>query len=451
MTAPFLPPRFGTDGLRGRAGDPPMDVETLRRVGSALGVLLQRSGGEQLRVVCGNDGRESAPWILESLAQGLVAADVAVTDVGLCTTPALAFLARTQPFAAGIMISASHNPAADNGVKIFAHDGSKLRDEDERELESLSAELRPERPATPRLRMRPELLGTYHDHLGSLFGDLDLSGLRLCVDTAHGGGSQIVPAALRAFGAEVVEVACAPDGFNINDSVGALHPEVAAAAVREHGAHLGICLDGDGDRGIFVDETGVVRDGDDQLCLFGLHLHAQRRLPHATVVATVMSNLGLHRALAAAGIAVHVTPVGDRNVVLAMKQHGFALGGEQSGHLLFAGDGQLTGDGLFTALQLLSIPGARERGFARLFASFRRFPQQLVSVRVARKPPFDTVPAIAAKAAAIERQLGADGRLVLRYSGTEPLCRVMIEGADGEVVQQLARELAAVIAAELGA
>ncbi|HZT54966.1 MAG TPA: phosphoglucosamine mutase, partial [Burkholderiaceae bacterium] len=264
-------------------------------------------------------------------------------------------------------------------------------------------------------------------------------------------GSQLVPAALRAFGADVVEVACAPDDFNINDGVGALHPEVAAAAVREHGAHLGICLDGDGDRGIFVDETGVVRDGDDQLCLFGLHLHAQRRLPRATVVATVMSNLGLHRALAAAGIAVHVTAVGDRNVVLAMKQHGYALGGEQSGHLLFAGDGHLTGDGLFTALQLLSIPGAREHGFARLFASFRRFPQQLVNVHVARKPPFDTVPAIAAKAAAIERQLGADGRLVLRYSGTEPLCRVMIEGADGAVVQQLAHELAALIAAELGA
>lgn len=442
--------RFGTDGLRGRAGDPPLDPESIRRVGAALGVLLQKSAADDtIRVLCGNDGRESAPWILEALAQGLVAAEVAVTDVGLCTTPALAYLARTQQCAAGIMISASHNPAHDNGIKIFAHDGKKLADTDERELEMLAAELRPERPSTPRIRPRPELLRSYEDHLAAVFGHVDLTGFRLCVDAANGGGSALAPAVLRAFGAEVVEVACEPDGFNINDDCGALHPGRVAAAVREHRAHLGICLDGDGDRGIFVDETGTVRDGDDQLCLFGLQMHAQGDLPNATVVATVMSNLGLHRALRDAGIKVHVTPVGDRNVVQAMREHGHALGGEQSGHVLFAGDGHLTGDGLFTALRLLSLPNVRERGFAAAFASFRRFPQVLINVPVQQKPRFADVPAIAARAAEIERALGSDGRLVLRYSGTEPLCRVMIEGADAEMVQRLCRELADLIATTL--
>ncbi|MGE3175692.1 MAG: phosphoglucosamine mutase [Planctomycetota bacterium] len=445
----FEPPRFGTDGLRGRAGEPPLDAETMRRVGAALGVLLQKSAGDQVRVLCGDDGRESAPWILEALAQGLVSAEVAVTDVGLCTTPALAYLTRTQPFAAGIMISASHNPAHDNGIKIFTHAGTKLPDADERELETLCRELRPEHPGTPRMRPRHELLREYENHLAEVFPDLDLSGFKLCVDAANGGGSELAPSVLRAFGAEVVELACEPDGFNINDGVGALHPERTAAAVREHGAHLGICLDGDGDRGIFVDELGTIRDGDDQLCLFGLEMQRQGRLPDATVVATVMSNLGLHRALQQAGVKVHVTPVGDRNVVQAMRQHGWALGGEQSGHVLFAGDGHLTGDGLFTALKLLSLPGVHATGFARAFASFQRFPQRLINVPVARKPDLATVPAIAAASAEIERTLGDDGRLVLRYSGTESLCRVMVEARDGALVDRLCTQLAERIRAEL--
>lgn len=442
--------RFGTDGLRARAGEPPIDPDSLRATGAALGVLLQKGGGERKRVLCGNDGRESAPWILDSLSQGLAAAEVSTADVGLCTTPALAFLARTQPFEAAIMISASHNPSSDNGIKIFAHDGRKLADADERELEQLAATLRPESLRTPRIRPVPELLTKYEEYLANAFVDLDLTGLKLCVDAAHGGGSELVPRILQGLGAEVSAFACEPDGFNINDGVGALHPQGLAAAVLAEGADLGICLDGDGDRGIFVDERGGIRDGDDQLCLFGLQLAARQRLPQNTIVATVMSNLGLHRALAAHGIAVHVTPVGDRNVVQAMREHGFALGGEQSGHLLFA-DGHLTGDGLYTALQLLALPGVREHGFARAFAAFQRFPQKLVNVRVRRQPPFDTVPAIAAKMAAIERQLGDDGRLLLRYSGTEPLCRVMIEARDGDVVERLCTELAAVVQQELSA
>jgi len=441
------PPKFGTDGLRARAGESPMDPETLRRVGAALGVLLQRSGGAQKRVLIGNDGRESAPWILEALAQGLAAAEAAVSDIGLCTTPALAYLAGSQPFDAGVMISASHNPAHDNGIKIFGANGDKLRDDDETEIASLATQLRPAVLRSPRIKDRSDLLKLYEEKLAQQFGALDLAGRRVCIDAANGGGSLAGPGILRAFGAEVIEVACEPDGFNINENVGALHPESLRAAVLEHEADLGICLDGDGDRGIFVDETGTVRDGDDVLSLFGRTMHARGDLPRATVVATVMSNLGLHRALRDAGVTVHVTPVGDRHVHAAMRELGAALGGEQSGHILFADNG-LVGDGLYTGLRLLAEPAPN--GIAALFAGFRRFPQKLVNVPVARKPDLATVPAIQAIAKDVERRLGNDGRLVLRYSGTEPKCRVMIEAADAETCARLCDELAKVIAAELG-
>jgi phosphoglucosamine mutase len=442
------PPKFGTDGLRGRAGDVPMEPETLRRVGAALGVLLQRSGDPQKRVLVGNDGRESAPWILEAIAQGLAAAEVSIADVGLCTTPALAFLTRTQPFDAGIMISASHNPSHDNGIKIFAADGTKLRDEDEAEIANLAVELRPAQPKTPRTRDRSDLLLKYEEHFAEQFPDLELDGVRVCIDAANGGGAQLAPRILRAFGADVVEFACEPDGFNINDGCGALHPERLAAIVREHDAALGICLDGDGDRGIFVDERGTVRDGDDVMTLFGRRLHADGALPGARIIATVMSNLGLHKALRDAGVGVHVTPVGDRNVFLAMRELGAAVGGEQSGHILFA-DHHLVGDGLYTGMRLLAL--VRGGAMSEAFAAFHRFPQELINVRVARKPSLDSVPAIAAKAAEVERILGTDGRLLLRYSGTEPKCRVMIEAADAAVCKRLCQELADVVTRELGA
>ncbi len=444
------PPKFGTDGLRGRAGEPPMDPETLRRVGAALGVLLQRQGTEQKRVLVGNDGRDSAMWILEALAQGLAAAEVSVGDVGLCTTPALAFLARTQNVDAAIMISASHNPADDNGIKIFAHDGNKLNDADEAEIAHLATSLRPNEVRTPRIKDRKELLASYELQLAETFPDLDLSGRVVCIDAANGGGSALAPGILRAFGAEVIEIACEPDGFNINDGVGALHPEQLAASVREHGACLGICLDGDGDRGIFVDEQGTVRDGDDVMCLFGLDLHRRGVLPGNTVVATVMSNLGLTKALAGHGVKLHSTPVGDRHVFAAMRQLGAAIGGEQSGHILFS-DHHLVGDGLYTGLRLLALDSARDHGMAAAFAAFHRYPQRLVNVPVARKPDLQSVPAIVAKVEEVERRLGDDGRLLLRYSGTESKCRVMIEAGDRTLTDTLCDELAAVVRAELGA
>ncbi|MFK7740538.1 MAG: phosphoglucosamine mutase [Planctomycetota bacterium] len=445
----FEPFSFGTDGLRGRAGEAPIDPETLRRVGAALGVLLQaRQGkGSQQRVLIGNDGRESAPWILDCLVQGLMGAEVSAADVGLVTTPALALLVRHGTYAAGIMISASHNPAHDNGIKIFSGDGSKLPDDDERQIELLAAELRPEKTKQPRVRREAELLRSYQDLLAVRFPDLDLSGRTVCIDAANGGGSELAPGILRAFGAEVVEVGCESDGFNINDGVGALHPKNLAPLVIEHGACLGICLDGDGDRGIFVDERGDVLDGDHVLTFFGSRMLQAGSLPSGKVAATVMSNLGMHRALERAGVGVHTTPVGDRHVVAAMREHGYALGGEQSGHTLFA-EHELVGDGLYTGLAILQALGRTPASEA--FAAFESYPQQLINVMVRDKPDLSTVPAVAEMAKRIEHELGSEGRLLLRYSGTEPKCRVMIEAKDAAVCERLCQELADCIQRELG-
>jgi phosphoglucosamine mutase len=445
--AGFTPPRFGTDGLRGRYGEPPMDQDTLRRVAAALGVWLQQSGPEQKRVLLGHDGRRSAPAIMQTLTDGLAAADVASIDLGLVTTPALAFLTRTEGVAAGIMVSASHNPAADNGIKIFSADGAKLADQAERAIEALSlhAEF-----AGVRARAQPRstLVQRYEEHLRRSFPNLDLAGVRLVLDAANGGGSELAPRVLRLFGAEVFAVGCAPDGDNINAGVGALHPEQAAQAVVRERAAFGICLDGDGDRGIFIDDRGSIHDGDAVLAVLARDLHARGELPGATVVATVMSNLGLERLLAHDGIHVLKTPVGDRHVVQAMRDRGFALGGEQSGHIVFAGPGHFTGDGLFTALALLALPGAR-KGLAARFADYRRYPQVLLNVAVARKPDLTTLPAVAGAVETAERDLGADGRVVLRYSGTEDLCRVMVEGPAIDQVRVHAERIASAVRSSL--
>ncbi len=442
-------PRFGTDGLRGEAGVPPMDATTLARIGAALGVYLQRAGPADKRVVLGNDGRGSAEWILRALTSGLSAAEATAVDIGLVTTPALAFAARTEPFSAGIMISASHNPASDNGIKIFDHAGRKLGDDAEREIERLAVEVDFDTDHAPRTRHAPELTTRYQEFLANQFPQLDLSGQVLVVDAAHGGGSDVLPAVLRGFGAEVVVTGCAPDGNNINKDVGALHAAKLAPAVLEAKALLGICLDGDGDRGIFVDDRGEVRDGDAVMALLGPQLRAQGALPHDTVVATVMSNLGLHRCLEARGIAVHTTPVGDRSVVQAMREHGFGFGGEQSGHIIFAERGDYTGDGLLTALELLSLPDIAS-GSAAAFSEFHRFPQLLVNVTVRDKPALEDLDGVQQAVRDVEQALGRDGRVVLRYSGTENLCRVMVEGPAADAVQRHTEHIASAVRAAIG-
>lgn len=447
----FRPPRFGTDGLRGPAGTAPLDPETLRRVGAALGIWLQRTGPERKRVLVGNDGRESASWILDALAQGLGSTDCAAADLGLVTTPALAHLTRASGYVAGIMISASHNPAADNGIKIFDGDGRKLDDDAERELELLTARVEFAELTTPRPRDVSESVDRYLEYLGNEFVDLDLTGRTVVLDAANGGGADIGPAILRLLGADVVPIACEPDGFNINDGCGALHPTSIREAVQQSGAVLGICLDGDGDRSIFVDDKGVVHDGDSVLATLAPRLKAEGRLPGDRVVATVMTNLGLRRHLAAAGIGVEMTPVGDKNVAKRMREGGFALGAEQSGHVLFERDGHLIGDGLFTALQILRLDGVLERGASAAFASFERFPQRLENVRVTRKPPLEDNQRITEAVTRAEAELGEEGRVVLRYSGTEALCRVMVEAPDRATVDRLVDEMVEVVREELGA
>ena len=445
----FEPVEFGTDGLRGRAGEAPMEPETLRRVGSALGVILMRAGdGTQRRVLIGNDGRESSSWILDCLVQGLVAADVSVANLGLITTPGLALLTKHEPYSAGIMISASHNPSEDNGIKIFSGDGAKLGDDVEAEIAMLANELRPNSPTEPRVKSVSNLELRYEEILGDRFPNLDLTGRKICIDAANGGGAVIGPRVLRLFGAEVVEVGCEADGFNINDGVGALHPEHLSRVVKETGACFGICLDGDGDRGIFVDENGQVYDGDAVLTFFGVRMLASSTLAESTVAATVMSNLGMHRALRSAGVSVHITPVGDRHVVEAMREHGFTLGGEQSGHTLFE-DHELVGDGLYTGLRLLAEVG--DQPMSEALSTFSRFPQKLVNVVVRSKPDLATIPVIAQRQKEVEDLLGQNGRLLLRYSGTESLCRVMIEAEDSELCNRLCDEFAELIESELGA
>jgi phosphoglucosamine mutase len=445
----FVPPTFGTDGLRGKAGVAPLDPETIRRVGAALGLWLQRGGPETKRVLIGHDGRQSAGWIGLALTQGLAATEISVLDVGLVPTPGLAFLTRTQPVQAGVMISASHNPSADNGIKMFCEDGTKLSDDAEAEIARLTVDVpfAPSLSVTP--KPRPELVREYEGHLANLFAGLDLSEMKIVVDAAHGAGSHIAQTLLRCFGAEVIAIGCSPDGTNINADVGALHPEQLSRAAKDHDAQFGFCLDGDGDRSIFCDENGTIWDGDAVLMVMGIHLLGLGQLPHATVVATVMSNLGLRRALSRHGITQHETPVGDRSVVAAMREHGFGLGGEQSGHIILDGDGHLTGDGIYTALRLLSIPGIRERGFAAAFGEFETFPQLLINVPVQHKPDLDDVTAVQDATSAVKHELGTDGRVVLRYSGTEDLCRVMVEGPTEEIVRRHAERIADAVRREL--
>ncbi len=447
----FQIPRFGTDGLRGRAGEAPLDPETLRRVGASLGIWLQREGPERKRVLIGNDGRDSAHWITEAIAQGLATADCSAVDLGLVTTPALAFLTRSQPFVAGIMVSASHNPAHDNGIKLFDERGGKLGDDAQHEIEELTAKL--EFGELPRTRIKEEhqLVGRYVEELANRFANLDLSGATVVVDAANGGASELAPTVLRGLGADVVEVACEPDGFNINAGCGALHPESLVDTVRQSGAVLGICLDGDGDRGIFVDDQGNVHDGDSVLATLGPVMRDAGRLPGDTVVSTIMTNLALRRLLREERIDLVMTAVGDRHVARSMKEHGYALGAEQSGHVLFdLGDHFLAGDGLHTALTLLALPGMVRQGASKVLRQFERYPQLLVNVPVNSKPDLDDLAAVRAARDAVEAELGEEGRVVLRYSGTESLCRVMVEAPDREQVERHVGRIVDAVKSEIG-
>ena len=447
MTAKKL---FGTDGIRGRANQAPLDPETLLAIGCVLGRLIRERGG-QGGVLFGDDGRLSAVLIRAALGAGLMAEGIDVHDAGLTTTPALAHETRLGSYSAGVMVSASHNPADDNGIKLFGHLGGKLPDELEERIEEEVAEfVAGERGRPGRAFRRRDMSSAYRSFLRERFASLDLGGMRIVIDCAHGGGSALAPKVLEDFGAEAIVCNNAPDGLNINDGCGALHPDAIADRVASEGATLGVCLDGDGDRSIFVDEKGQIVHGDALLAILGNALFARGDLPNNKLAATVMSNLGLRKALSQ-GIGIVETPVGDRSVSAAMKEHGLALGGENSGHVIFGPEHEFTGDGIYTCLKLVEILEQSKESLSSLAACFEAFPQKLINVRVREKPILDDIPAIVAARESAEQELGDEGRVVLRYSGTENLCRVMVEASNDALLERVLGALVSTVEDCLGA
>jgi phosphoglucosamine mutase len=444
---------FGTDGIRGVAGNYPLDRKTANAVGSALGRWILQSHTEP-QVIVGMDTRESGPWLAAEVAGGLAVHGVSVDFAGVTTTPGVAYLAKNGPFAAGVMISASHNPYQDNGIKLIGHSGYKLPDEQEEQLEteilSLLAGAGESTPAT--LDVDADLDRTYIEHLAATLPG-GLKGLRIVADCANGSASSLAPELFERLGGRVHAIHCSPDGRNINLNCGSLHLDALAAAVREHSADVGVAFDGDADRALFVAPSGKIVDGDAVLLLAARHLKQQGRLPDGNgqpvVVSTVMSNLGLERALAAHGIRMIRTPVGDKYVLEEMIRRGAVLGGEQSGHIIFHGFAT-TGDGMLTALRVFEIILQAGASLDALTAELQVYPQRLVNVRVRERKPLDQLPRVAAEIHAAESSFGDSGRVLVRFSGTEPLARVMVEGPDLERVEKFANRIAAQIQADLG-
>jgi phosphoglucosamine mutase len=447
---------FGTDGIRGVAGEYPLDRPTAFAVGVALARWI---GVHHLdpEVVIGMDTRESGPWIAEHVAGGLEREGVKARFAGLITTPGLAHVAKIGPFAAGVMISASHNPYRDNGIKIIDHSGFKLPDEQEQVLEThifswlessgapSGAGLRPAESAKA-LVVDPGLDREYLDYLvATLPGGL--SGLRIVVDAANGSATHLGPELFARLGAKVEPICCAPDGRNINLNCGSQHLETLRAKVLETGADLGVAFDGDADRALFVSHSGKIVDGDAVMLLTALPLHARGRLTE--VVATVMSNLGLERALKSHGIGLVRTAVGDKYVLEEMLRRDAPLGGEQSGHVIFR-DYATTGDGLLTALRVLDVMRSTGQDLDRLTEEITTYPQKLVNVRVKERRPLDELDRVTQEIRRTESEFGDAGRVLVRFSGTEPLARVMVEGPALDRVEFNAHAIAAAIKGEIG-
>ena len=434
---------FGTDGVRGRYGRDLTDDLAFALGRSAVEVLSRASNG-RLRVVVGRDTRASGEPLERALVDGITAGGADAILAGVVPTPAVAFLTTHLGAAAGAVISASHNPADDNGIKFFGREGFKLSDELEDEVEALVRD--GGHRIASNVGTAEELdnaLEAYVDHIAAA-ADAPLAGLRVVVDCANGAAYRAAPAILRRVGAEVSTIFDRPDGSNINDGCGALHPEVVARAVVERGADAGLALDGDADRAMFADAAGNVIDGDHVLAACALAMHEAGRLPGAVVVSTVMANLGLHEAMGRAGIELVATRVGDRYVLEEMLARGAALGGEQSGHVIFR-EHATTGDGLLTAVRFLSLAAKRSASVAELASGMRRFPQALVNVEVAHNERLDDDAVIADAIAAAETALGSSGRVLVRASGTEPLVRVMVEAESEADARRHAEALAAVV------
>ena len=430
---------FGTDGIRGTANVDPMTVEVAQRLGQAAGLRFRR-GSHRHRVVLGKDTRLSGYMIECALVSGFLSAGIDVTLVGPLPTPAIALLTRSLRADLGVMISASHNAFEDNGIKLFGPDGFKLSDEAEEEIEALMGSDLSGRLAAPDLIGRASRLtdaaGRYVESAKASFPrGRRLDGLRIVIDCAHGAAYRVAPTALWELGAEVVRIGCNPDGLNINDQCGSTSPRALSAAVLEHRADLGLALDGDADRLLICDERGQLVDGDQILALIAGSWAASGRLRGGGVVATVMSNMGLERLLAEAGLKLERTAVGDRYVVERMRELGMNVGGEQSGHMVVS-DFATTGDGLIAALQVLSVLVERGQPASQVLRLFTPFPQLLRNERFSGRSPLNS-PAVVEARRWAEDELGATGRLLLRESGTEPVVRVMAEAEDEALVARV--------------
>ena len=437
---------FGTDGIRGIANVPPMTIETAMRLGRAVARLYHRPG-HRGRIIIGKDTRLSGYMFEQAMAAGICSMGADVMLCGPLPTPGIAFLTSSMRADAGVVISASHNPYYDNGIKIFAADGFKLPDATEAKLEELMSDGEDMQPLPVpddigRAQRIDDARGRYIVFLKNSFPRrLSLDGLKIVVDCAHGAAYRVAPNVLTELGATVTSLAVSPDGKNINEQSGALHPEAMCKAVVEQGAHVGIALDGDADRVIFADERGKIIDGDAIMALCARRLLSRGELRKNTLVATVMSNLGLERAIADMGGKLLRTAVGDRYVVEAMRQHDLNLGGEQSGHLVFL-DHMTTGDGIIAALQVLATMLEENQPLSTLASVMKSYPQVLLSVKVARRLPLGELGTVQSLITGIEQQLGSDGRVLVRYSGTEPKARVMIEGPDAALIDRFAHDIA---------
>lgn len=440
---------FGTDGIRGKAGQPPLDRETVARVGAALARVTGRGKAE--RVLVGRDTRESGTWIERELARGFTSQGASVTSAGVIPTPAVAYLTPAERFDLGVVISASHNPFEDNGIKVFSAAGVKLSGDVEARVEREVADRSWGVPpgATPDVNQR-DLRAPYMAHLERVLASAGpLAGSRIVIDCANGATVPVAPALFKELGFDVVAIGVDPDGRNINAGCGSTHLEALQQRVRDERARLGVAFDGDGDRALFVDAQGRRVDGDAVLLIAAEHLQRQGRLLGSAVVATVMSNVGLELALRDRGIALLRTSVGDKYVMEEMVNRGLSLGGEQSGHIILA-DHLNTGDGMATALQVLAVMAETGRELSELAAALVTYPQVLVNVRVRTKGALADVPAIADAMRRVESRLAGHGRLLVRYSGTEPLLRIMIEGKNQGEIQAWADEIAAAVRTELG-
>jgi phosphoglucosamine mutase len=451
---------FGTDGIRGIAGEFPLTSQNTYLIGRALGHDLVRSASRP-KAVMGQDTRESSAWIADRVAAGIAAMGVEVHSAGVITTPGVAYLARSRGMAAGVVISASHNPWTDNGIKVFSGDGFKLSDARELEIEKEIFELLGKKDAADDTALRvagPSLPGeaglrkAYIEELAANVAS-DLSALRVLVDCANGAAAAEAPELFRSLGIQAAFTHVTPDGRNINEGCGALHPETLGNAIAnsKEKFDLGVIFDGDADRALFSDSMGRVVNGDGVLLLTARDMQSRSLLAGSTVVATTMSNMGVEIALKKSGIRMLRANVGDKYVLEEMLKTGATLGGEQSGHVIFRDGHATTGDGLLTALRVMDVIARTGKSLAELVSDLKVFPQKIQNVRVREKSPFAHVPEVASAIAEAERELNGNGRVVVRYSGTEPLARVMVEAESEEKMQALTANIAAAIQKALGA